>query len=46
MFDCIEISESIYGGVLEPSYKKTPRSDSNRAGHIRQKRGEANLSWT
>ena len=38
MFECMEIAESIYEGVLEPSYKKPTRADANRAGHIRQKR--------
>ena len=46
MFDCMEISESIYEGVVEPSYKKPPRADANRAGHIRKKRGESASSWT
>ena len=39
MFERIEISESIYEGVVEHSYKKPTRSDANRAGHRRQKRG-------
>ena len=41
MFECMEISESIYEGVVEPSYKKLTRADSNRAGHCRKNRGEA-----
>ena len=46
MFDRMEISESIYEVVLEPSHKKPTRVDSNHAGHSRQKRGESALSWT
>ena len=45
MFKHMEISESIYEGVVEPSYKKLTRADANRAGHIRQKRGEPALPW-
>ena len=41
MYDSIEIAESSYKGVAEPSYKKPTRSDANHAGHSRQKRGEA-----
>ena len=39
-FDRMEIAESIYEGVLEPSYKKYTRADINRAGHIKKYRGE------
>ena len=39
MFEHMEITESIYEGVVETSYKKLTRSDSNRASHIRHKRG-------
>ena len=42
----MEISESIYEGVVEPSYKKPTQADANRAGHSRQKRGESATSWT
>ena len=42
----MEITESIYKGVVEPSYKKTSCADAKRAGHSRQKRGEAASSWT
>ena len=42
----MEITESIYEGVLELPYYKPTRADTNRAGHIRQKRGEAVSSWT
>ena len=41
MFERMEIAESIYEGVLEPSYKKTTQAYAKRAGHSRQKRGEA-----
>ena len=44
MFERMEISESIYEGVVEPFYKKSPRTDTNRASHIRIMRGEAALS--
>ena len=40
-FQRMEISKSIYKGVVEPSYKKNTRADVNRAGNSRQKRGEA-----
>ena len=46
MFERMEIAESIYKGVVEPSYKKPTREDSNRSGHRRQKRVEAASSWT
>ena len=39
MFECMKVSESIYKGVVEPSYKKPTRADANRGGHSRQKRG-------
>ena len=35
MFERTEIAESIYEGVVEPSYKKPTWEDSNRAGHSR-----------
>ena len=41
MFERIEISESIYEGVVEPSYKKPNSADTNRAGHNRKMIGEA-----
>ena len=46
MFEPMEIAESIYEVVVEPSYKKPTRADTNPAVHSRQKRGEADLSWT
>ena len=45
MFECMEISEYIYKGVLEPSYKTPTQAESNRAGNSRQKRGEAASQW-
>ena len=42
----MEISESIYEGVVEPSYKKLTREDANHFGHSKQNRGEAASSWT
>ena len=41
-----EIAESIYEFVVETYHKKPTQVDANRAGHIRQNRGEAALSWT
>ena len=46
MFERMEIAESIYEGVVEPSYKKPTWADANRAGHSRHKRGEVASSWT
>ena len=40
----MDIYESIYKGVVEPSHKNPNRADSNNAGHIRNKRGEYALS--
>ena len=42
----MEIAESIYKLVVEPSYRKYNWKDSNCAGHSRQKRGETTLSHT
>ena len=39
MFESMEIYESIYEGVEEPSYKKPTWKDAKRAGHSRQKGG-------
>ena len=46
MFERMEIAESIYYGVVEPSYKEPTWAYANRAGHSRQKRGEVASSWT
>ena len=46
MFERMEIAESTYEGVVEPSYKKSTQEDSNRAIHSRKNRGEAASSWT
>ena len=35
----MERAESLYEGVLEPSYKKPTREDANHAGHSRKMRG-------
>ena len=40
IFERMEISESIYEGVVELSYKKHSRKDANLSGHRRHKRGE------
>ena len=40
MFERMEISESIYEGVVTPSYKKNTRAEYNRSGIIRNKRVE------
>ena len=45
MFERMEISESIYEGVVEPYYKKPTREDANRAGHSRNRRGESASLW-
>ena len=42
----MEITESIYEDVEEPSYKKPTREYANRVDHSRHKRGESALSWT
>ena len=39
IFERMEIAESIYIDVVEPSYKKPTREDANLAGHRRNKRG-------
>ena len=41
MFERMEISEYIYEGVVESSYKKPTREYAKRSGHIRNKRGES-----
>ena len=41
MFERMEISESIYEGVVTPSYKKNTRAEANNTGLIRNKRGES-----
>ena len=46
MFVGMESSESIYKGVVQPSYKKHIWADTNRAGKRRQKRGESASSNT
>ena len=46
MFDCTEISETIYEGDVESPYKNTNRENANDPGHTRQKRGEPTLSQT
>ena len=37
----MKIVKTIYKGVAEPPYLKTTISDTNRDGHIRQKRVES-----
>ena len=46
MFQRVEIAESIYEGVVENSYKKHTRSDSNCAGSSSRMRIEAASSTT
>ena len=41
MFECMEIPEPIYEGVVEPSYKKPTSSYTNRDNHSRKMRLEA-----
>ena len=38
MFERMKIAEYMYEGVVEPAYKKSTRSYSNRAGHSRKMR--------
>ena len=42
----MDIYESIFEGVVEPSYKRPTRVDANRADRSRNKRGESALSKT
>ena len=46
MFEHMEISESIYEVVVEPSHKQSTRVYDNRVGYSRKKIGEASLSHT
>ena len=46
MFERMEITESIYKGVVEPPYKKTTWENSNPTGHRRKKREKSASSWT
>ena len=46
MFELLKISEYIYEGVVEPSYKQSTMAYATRAGHSRQKRLEATSSQT
>ena len=46
MFEHMEIAESIYKGVVEPSYKKTTWADANRSGHKINNRGGSTSSKT
>ena len=39
MFERMEVAESVYGVVVEPSYKKNTREDANLAGHSSKIRG-------
>ena len=39
MFERMEIAESIYKGVVEPSYKNITLLDANHADHVRNRRG-------
>ena len=36
MFEQMEIVESMYEGLVEPSYKKATKGDANCAGHLRK----------
>ena len=46
MFERMEIAESIYEDVVEPSYKKPTREYANRPGLSMKIRGEAALLTT
>ena len=43
MFEITKIEEYIYEGVVEPSYKKPTREDTNRADYSRKMRGSSVL---
>ena len=43
MFERMEFDEIFYEGVVEPSYKKTTRSDANRDVQRKQMIGESAL---
>ena len=46
MFERMVIAESIYEGVVKPSYKQFTSTGATRYGHSRKKRVEAALSHT
>ena len=46
MFECMEIAESIYEGVVDHCYKKLTREDTKRDGRNREMRGEYASSTT
>ena len=46
MFECMEIAEIIYKGVVTPSYKKNTREKANSTGLSRNEIREAALSNT
>ena len=46
MFERMNIAESIFEGVVEPSYKKHTREHASRARHGIKNIGEAALSET
>ena len=39
MFEQMDIAEYIYEVLVEPSYEKSTREDTNRYGYIREKLG-------
>ena len=39
MFERMDVAESIYEGVVEPSYKKYTKAHATRAGHNKKNRG-------
>ena len=39
MFEHMEIVESIYEGIVEPSYKQFTKSDATCSGHSRKNKG-------
>ena len=46
MFERMDISESVYEGAVEPSYKKYTSWDATHAGHSRKNRGKYASSHT
>ena len=46
IFKLMEITKTVYEGVVEPSHNKTTTSHTNRAGHSRKIRGVTDYSKT
>ena len=46
MFERMDISESLYEGVLETAYEKPTQAEANRSGNRSNKRGKPASSKT